>query len=43
LEKARELSKEIYFKTIEVGKQIGGFMNYLSASEIKGPKYINRK
>lgn len=27
----------------EVGKQIGGFMNYLSQSEIKGSKFINRK
>ncbi|MBX2893819.1 MAG: four helix bundle protein [Cyclobacteriaceae bacterium] len=27
----------------EVGKQIGGFMNYLSLSEIKGSKFINRK
>lgn len=29
-------------KALEVGKQIGGFMNYLSRSEIKGTKFIKR-
>lgn len=29
-------------KATEVGKQIGGFMNYLANSEIKGTKFIKR-
>lgn len=29
-------------KANEVGKQIGGFMNYLAKSEIKGTKFIKR-
>lgn len=34
--------QELFTKALEVGKQIGGFMNYLSGSEIKGTKFIKR-
>lgn len=34
--------EQLLTKAIEVGKQIGGFMNYLTKSEIKGTKFIKR-
>ena len=45
--KDRNHINEAEFNTLvvqatEVGKQIGGFMNYLSQSEIKGTKYLDK-
>ena len=34
--------KALSSKTKEIGKQIAGFMNFLSSSSVKGPKFINR-
>lgn len=38
----QEEHDSLQLQAVEVGKQIGGFMKYLSQSEIKGTKYIDR-
>ena len=39
----QEKFKELFDKTEEIGKMLGGFIDYLNKSEIKGTKFQNRK
>ncbi len=39
---SHEKFQELFDKTEEIGKMLGGFIDYLNESEIKGKKFKNR-